>query len=157
MGPSVPVKLDLKAEPRYLRFGYRNARLAVSGLQGVMPQQRSEKLTLGDAALLVLRQDQDAVLVFLWHGLRHDNETLKFDQVERWLERELDAGRDMSEFSLPILEALKEAHLITINYKPTVQDHDDDTKQTVGAFEAVDRLAPSPLARTDGSAAESRD
>ena len=143
MGPSVPVTLDHREY--FLRFGYRNSRLAVSAMQGAMPQ-RTEKLTIGDFALLVMRQDQDAVLVGLYRGLNHqERETVKLEQVERWLENAFDAGRDMSEFSLPILEALEQAHLVTINWKPTVKPEENGAE--VGAFiDPLARRSSGPLA-----------
>jgi len=142
MGPSVSVTLDNREY--FLRFGYRNSRLAVSAMQAAMPQ-RTDKLTIGDFATLVMRQDQDAVLVGLYRGLNHqDRETVKLEQVERWLENAFDAGRDMSEFSIPILEALEQAHLVSINWKPTVKEEND--KPEVGAFVDPLRRAASPLA-----------
>jgi hypothetical protein len=76
MGPSVSVTLD---KERYLRFGFRNSRLAVSALQNAMPA-RAEKLNISDVGMLVLRQDQDAILVCLYRGLNHeDRETVKLD------------------------------------------------------------------------------
>jgi hypothetical protein len=142
MGPSVPVSLDNR--DYFLRFGYRNSRLAVSAMQAAMPQ-RTEKLTIGDFATLVMRQDQDAVLVGLYRGLNHqERETVKLEQVERWLENAFDAGRDMSEFSIPILEALEQAHLVSINWKPTVKE--EEAKPEVGAFIDPLRRASGPLA-----------
>lgn len=137
MGPSVPVTLDNREY--FLRFGYRNSRLAVAAMQNAMPQ-RTDKLTVGDFATLVMRQDQDAVLVGLHRGLNHgEREEIKIDQVERWLEHGLDAGRDMSEYSIPVLEAMKQANLITLNYKTNVQDAEEESTPDVGAF--VDPLA----------------
>jgi len=131
MGPSVSIILD---KQRYLRFGFRSSRLLVSALQNAMPQ-RADKLTIGDVAMLVLRQDQDAVLAAVHRGLNHeDRDTIKFDQVERWLEHAMDEGRDMSEFSLPVLEAMKQANLITLNYKTNVQDAEEESKPDIGAF-----------------------
>jgi hypothetical protein len=147
MGPSVAVTLD---KERFLRFGYRNSRFACSALQNVMPA-RAEKLSIGDASMLVLKPDQDAVLVFLYRGLNWDGEDkIKMDQIERWLENALDAKRDLSEFSLPILEALKQAGLVTLNYKTSTQD-DSATNgaPTVGAFiDPGDPLARRPLSVT---------
>src|SRR4030095_8495457 len=116
MGPSVSVTLDNREY--FLRFGYRNSRLAVSAMQAALPQ-RTDKLTIGDLHTLVMRQGEDAAMGGLSPGLNHqDRETVKLEQVERWLENAFDAGRDMSEFSIPILEALEHAHLRSVNWKP---------------------------------------
>src|SRR4029077_19545396 len=141
MGPSVPVTLNKREY--FLRFGYRNSRLAVSAMQNAMPQ-RTDKLTIGDFANLVMRQDQDAVLVGLYRGLNHeDRETVKLEQVERWLENAFDDGGDMAEFSIPILEALEKAHLVSINWKPTVKE--EEATPEVGAFIDPLRRQPGPL------------
>lgn len=121
MGPATPITLGDRE--RTLRFGLRNCRLATQMLQAYIPQGAA-KLDIGQAALLLLRGDQDAILVFLWQGLLHESERLTVNQVERWLEHEMDAKRSMEEFSRPILDALKAAGLITINYRPGVEEED---------------------------------
>ena len=81
-------------------------------------------------------------------GWREDK--IKMDQIERWLENALDAKARPLGVLLPILEALKQAGLVTLNYKTSTRD-DSATNgaPTVGAFiDPGDPLARRPLSVT---------
>jgi hypothetical protein len=106
------IALDLD-RPRRLRFDLNSSRLATTTLQRYLPE-RADKLKLTDAATLLLQHDQDAIVVFLMAGLSHDDRGMSQRKIEDLVQAQLDKGKRIEDFSMPIIEALEAAGLIQL-------------------------------------------
>lgn len=121
---SITIDLD---RPRRLRFDINNSRLATTTLQRYLPE-RTDKLKLTDAVSLLLQHDQDAIVVFLMSGLAHADRGMTQRKIEDLLQAELEKGKKMADFSMPIVLALEAAGLVDL-LRPTTEDTEEGTER----------------------------
>lgn len=122
--------ITLGGKERRLLYTISNTRLATAALQRFLPDGAA-KLTYADAAMLVLRGDLDAVLLFLQAGFQHSDQHLELREVEKWVDKEVREGRKIADIGRPILEALKASNLIDIVYEPSKPEGDHPERPTV--------------------------
>ena len=129
----IPIELD---RLRTLRFDVSAIRLATTTLQKYLPEG-AQKLTFNDAAALILRDDLDAIAVFLMSGLSHEDRGINQKKVEEMIQKKLDEGQKKTYFTMPLIDALEASGALELQRKQLGADDDGQEDGTRPPARAV--------------------
>lgn len=140
-------KLHLNGRDLGLLYTYSSVRLGVRMLQQFCPPAQP-KLTLGQAGMLLLQGDQDAVNVFIQAGVQHDPQLKEIEgaDIDKWLDKAVrkpehgGEGRKIGDIAKVILTALRDGGFVDLIYEDrslTDGEAENGTRPIVAVREAT--------------------